>query len=168
MKVKAFHGTRENFNTFECPAYFAETYEMAEFFARGKVGAPTVMECTLTFNKPLVVDIGGQSWGGFVLDYDKEEEELFEAVVQYAAAEDPEEEAYFRGEGITVNFLADYAKTQGYDGLIVYNCLEENGTEETQYVALSPECIRIEKTHRCYDVGISVDNAMDIILDLDY
>ena len=149
-----------------CPAYFAESYEMAEFFARGRIGAPIVMECALTFQNPLVVDIGGQSWGGFVLDYDKEER-LFEAVVQHAAAGDPEEEAYFREEGITVNFLADYAKTQGYDGLVVYNCLEENGVEETQYGALYPKCIKIEKIHQCYNIGISVDNAIDVVLELE-
>ena len=133
-----YHGTGEVFDRFECPAYFTDDKNTAKFFAERSCPA-IIKTCSLTFTKPLVVNLDGQSWGGFFL----EDEKLQEACTKYAAGGVPEEEEYFKEEGLTVNFLAGYAETLGYDGVIAYGCMEENGIVGTQYVALKPDVIKI-------------------------
>lgn len=141
MNTAAYHGTNKKFDNFECPAYFTDKPEIARFFAKRCREASLVYQCSLSLQNPLVVDLGGQSWGGFFLD----DEKLQNACVKYAAAGDPEEEEYFAEEGLTVNFLASYAESLGYDGLVAYNCFEENSMTGTQYVVFNPENIVIEK-----------------------
>jgi len=134
-----YHGTDEVFDTFECPAYFADNVATAEFFAKRLRGEPRVLKCSIELVNPLPVDLGGQSWGGFFLD----DEKLQNACVQYAAGNDAEELAYFTEEGLTINFLAEYAKYLGYDGLIATNAFEEDGSYGTQYVVFCPEKIKV-------------------------
>lgn len=138
---KVYHGTDKNFEQFICPAYFSETKRTAEFFAKRSLEIPKVLECKLVLKNPLIVDIQGQSWGGFHL----EDEKIEEACIKYAADGDLEEEQYFQEEGLSIGFLAGYAENHGYDGVIAYNCMEENGSSETQYVVFHPENITIKK-----------------------
>lgn len=136
----AFHGTNCVFKEFECPAYFSESYDTAEFFAKRTVGSSYVMECSLTFENPFEVSLSGQSWGGFVLPDEKMQKDC----IKYCAAGDKEEEQYFLEEGITTGFLADYLETLGYDGIILHNCLEEDNSTATQLVALKKETVVIK------------------------
>ena len=137
--MRVYHGTNEHFDTFECPAHFTDNIHTAEFFARRNSGESIVMHCILDFKNPLIVDIDGQSWGGFFL----QDEKLQDECVEYAACGDEEDLEYFKEQGITINFLASYAKTLGYDGLIAHDCYEEDGRYSTQYVAFRPEQITV-------------------------
>lgn len=137
----AYHGTDKKFEQFNCPAYFSGNRMTAEFFAKRADENSYIFQCRLNFEKPLVVDLNDQSWGGFFLH----DEKLQMATTEYAADGDPEELECFKEEGLTVNFLAEYAKSEGYDGLVLYNCLEEDGCSGTQFVVFSPENITIEK-----------------------
>ena len=139
LKVMAYHGTGVRFNEFECKAYFSEYRETAVFFAKRCVGVPCVYSCFLVFNNPLIVYLGGQSWGGIFLSDDKIQEEC----IQYATCGDLEEVEYYKEEGITINILGEYAEEKGYDGVIAYDCYEEDGSRGIQYVVLSPKQIEI-------------------------
>lgn len=137
MFVEAYHGTGTLFDSFLCPAYFSAETDVAEFFAtRNGVGG-FVYDCGFSLSEPLVVDIEGQSWGGFFL-----EGLVWDLCIEYLAGVG-EDADYLKEEGLTVNFLADYAEYAGYDGLIVHGCMEENGTIGTQYVVFNPESIMI-------------------------
>lgn len=139
--MRMYHGTGTNFSMFQCPAYFTDDIRTADFFARQhkNIGTPTILFCEISFSNPLIVDLEGQSWGGFFL----EDSRLQEAVTNYAAGGEEEELEYFRESGITIPFLAEFAETCGYDGLIAYNCTEEDGICSTQVVALYPDCVNI-------------------------
>lgn len=139
MINKVFHGTATIFEHFQCPAYFAETVETAEFFAQRSLGKSVVMECTLIFENPLILDLEGQPWGGFHLH----NQEMEKACIECAAEGNPNEKEYYQEEGLTIGFLAEYAEKQGYDGVIATNCMEENDSIETQYVVFHPENITI-------------------------
>ena len=144
MLFTGYHGTVETFDRFQCPAYFADNYQTAAFFAERKIGNPTIMVCRLEFRDPYIVDLEGQSWGGFFL----KDEKIWDACVEYLSAGDAEEEAYFRESGITINFLSDYAESLGYDGVIALNCYEEDESCSTQYVVFDPDNIVIRKSYR--------------------
>lgn len=139
---RVYHGTGARFSTFQCPAYFTDSLETAEFFAdrNASAGTPTVLTCELLFENPLVVDLSGQSWGGFFLS----DGQLQKRVVEFAACGDEDEQEYFMEEGITVPFLASYAETLGYDGLVAYNCMEEDGRCSLQAVVFYPDCVLIK------------------------
>lgn len=137
-----YHGTNVKFSEFKCPAYFAETFETADFFAKRAGGDNGfVIQCNITFSNPLVVDLCGQSWGGFHL----QDSSLERNCIKYISFGNMDEEAYFEREGLTIDFLAEYAESLGYDGVVAKGCLEEGGSIETQYVALSPSSISIIK-----------------------
>lgn len=142
MSITAYHGTGAEFTEFQCPCYFTNNRETAAFFANAHNGNARVLTCSLTFQNPLIVDLGGQSWGGFFL----EDTNLQEACAMYSSFGDEEEEEYFRKNGLTINFLAEYAELLGYDGLVANNCYEEDGSTGTQYVALNSKNIVIEAT----------------------
>ena len=141
-RYRVYHGTGAKFGTFQCPAYFTDNMQTAEFFAdrNASTGTPVVLTCDLSFRNPLIVDLDGQSWGGFFLT----DERLQEKVVAYAACGDADELEYFREEGVTIPFLASYAESVGYDGLVAYNCMEEDGRCSMQAVAIKPDCIQIK------------------------
>ena len=145
-----YHGTGTTFDSFLVPAYFTDDKNTALFFANQheRFGIPTLMTCDFSFKNPMFVDLEGQSWGGFFLG----NEALQDAAVNYAAGGNAEELEYFKEEGLTIPFLASYAETSGYDGVIAYNCMEENGVCSTQVVALNPENIRIIRTERASDL----------------
>lgn len=141
MKIfTAYHGTGAKFNDFKCPAYFADNYDTAKFFAKQHKETALMLTCSLIFKNPLIVNLDGQSWGGFYLDDTK----LQDDCIKYVAANDADEEEYFKEEGLTIGFLADYAEFLGYDGLIAHGCYEEDGRTGTQYVAFIPDSIQIE------------------------
>lgn len=104
-----------------------------------------VYECSLTFKNPLIVDLDGQSWGGFHLQDASFEDDC----IKYIADGDVEELKYFREEGLTIGFLADYASHLGYDGIIAYGCCEEDNSISTQYVCLYPKNIEIVHVTTC-------------------
>lgn len=135
-----YHGTVEKFDSFQCPAYFADNYRTAAFFAGRQIGIPTILICRLEFRNPFIVDLEGQSWGGFSL----KDEKMWDACVEHLSGGDSEEEAYFRESGITINFLGNYVESLGYDGLIAMNCYEEDESCGTQYVSFDPKNIVIE------------------------
>ena len=140
MIINAYHGTKSLFHKFACPAYFTDNYETAEFFtnrADDKYDA-RVLYCALELRNPFIVDLNGQSWGGFFLD----DELLQNGCIKYIAAGDMEGEDYFKENGLTINFLAEYAEYLGYDGLVAYNCLEENDTCSTQTVVFDANSVK--------------------------
>lgn len=140
QNYKAFHGTNCLFLEFECPAYFSESYNTAAFFAKRTKGPSYVMECSLLFENPFEVSLSGQSWGGFVLP----DEKMQQFCIKYCANGDTEEAQYFMEEGITTDLLAGYLGTLGYDGVILYNCLEEDNSVATQYIALKRGAVVIK------------------------
>lgn len=133
----AYHGTDTIFEQFICPAYFAQSYQTASFFSNRGKNKGFVVNCSIVFYNPLIVDLQSQSWGGFFL----KDEELQEKCIKYISEGNLEEESYFREDGITLGYLADYAIYMGYDGIIAYNCTEENNVTETQYVVFTPQNI---------------------------
>lgn len=135
-----FHGTNCVFREFEYPAYFSESYDTASFFAKRIVGPSYIMKCNLSFNNPFEVSLSGQSWGGFVLPDDKMQRDC----IDYCAGGDEEELQYLQEEGITVNALAEYLGTLGYDGVVIHDCYEEDNSVGTQYVALKSGSVIIE------------------------
>lgn len=139
MSINAYHGTGAKFSEFQCPSYFTDNRDTAIFFANSHKGKAIVLTCSLTFQNPLIVDLEGQSWGGFFL----EDCSLQEACALYSSFGDEDEEEYFKENGLTINFLAEYAELLGYDGLIAYNCCEQDGRTGTQYVALVPKTVEI-------------------------
>lgn len=139
-----FHGTNCVFREFECPAYFSESYDTAKFFAENTKGDSFVMRCNLSFEHPYEVSISGQSWGGFILPDEQMQRDCFE----YCAGGDEEELQYWQEEGLTVNALAEFLNTLGYDGVIVHDCYEEDGSFGTQYVALKSGVAVIESVTR--------------------
>lgn len=143
-RFTAYHGTGVLFRRFECPAYFTNIPDVAAFFAR-QGDEPQVLECLITLNNPLIVDLGGQSWGGFWLD----DTDIQNACIQYSAAGDIEEEEYFNENGLTIGFLAEYASLLGYDGVIAHECYEEDGSVSTQYVVFDPDNIQILERKTC-------------------
>ena len=134
-----YHGTDAVFESFNCPVYFADNYKTAEFFAKRLKDIPRVLVCQIELKNPLIVNLDGQSWGGFFLD----DTDLQEDCVKYVAGNDLQEEEYFKKEGLTINFLAEYAEHKGYDGLIAHNSYEEDGSLGTQYVVFNPENINL-------------------------
>lgn len=137
---RAFHGTNCVFKEFECPAYFSGIRNTAEFFAKRTLGSSYIMECDLSFENPFEVSLSGQSWGGFVLPDEKMQKDC----IKYCAQGDEEEEQYFWEEGITVNILAEFLETLGYDGIILHNCYEEDNSTATQLIALKKETVVIK------------------------
>ena len=104
-----------------------------------------MLECLITFNNPLIVDLDGQSWGGFWLD----DTDMQKACIQYSAAGDSEEEEYFNENGLTIGYLAEYASSLGYDGVIAHGCCEEDWSVGTQYVVFDPDNIQILERSTC-------------------
>ena len=142
VELNAYHGTGASFNEFRCFAYFTDNYNTAQFFAKRHAAKSLVLTCALTLKNPLIVDLNGQSWGGFWL----QDTQLQNDCVKYVAANDADEEEYFKEEGLTIGFLAEYAKFLGYDGLVAYNCYEEDDRTGTQYVVFKPNNIQIRKS----------------------
>lgn len=141
MMYTAYHGTdKESFEHFNCPAYFAGSIVIAEFFAKRAAENSYIFQCQLDFKNPLIVDLDDQPWNSFFLKNEK----LQEKITEYAANGDLEELDYFRAYGLTTGFLVEYAEHAGYDGLIMYNCRDEEGRSGTQYVAFKTEEIFIQ------------------------
>ena len=131
MMTRAYHGTTFLFENFNCPAYFTDDLVTAQFFAKAfGNNIERIYDCELYMKNPLIVDLHGQSWGGFFLD----DEELQQKCIKFAAAGNESELKYFKQEGLTAGFLADYAQDAGYDSLIMMNCKEENERVSTQIV----------------------------------
>lgn len=112
--------------------YLTDMYAQAMNFACQSVnGIGTICTINVQLERPYEIDLDGQSWGGFFLesaDYAK--------AVEMAADGNEEELKYFREEGLTVNYFAEYISTIGYDGLICHNCMEENGDTAMQVVVV--------------------------------
>jgi len=140
--IKTFyHGSSDDFEIFECPAYFMDTKKAAIVFAESHDDtAGKLYKCAVKMNTPYKIDLNGQSWGGFFI----EDSVLFETIIAYLAGDDEEELEYFNETGLTVNFLADYIESLGdYDSLICYNTKEADDSVSTQYVVFKPESITI-------------------------
>lgn len=122
------------------PHIFLKATTLRVFFAKRIVGPSYIMKCNLSFENPFEVSISGQSWGGFVLPDDKMQRDC----IDYCAGGDEEELQYLQEEGITVNALAEYLGTLGYDGVVIHDCYEEDNSVGTQYVALKSGSVIIE------------------------
>ena len=147
-KIKLFHGSKEQFNKFDdTNTFFATESKYAEMFG------PIVYSCIADFYNTLYVDANEQSWGGMFL-----EDELFwETVLNYCICasggdcNDPndEEYEYFHEFGITIDYLAEWAKTRGFDGLVVKNVYDDDiNCAFDQVVALNMNCIEITKIEK--------------------
>lgn len=152
--TRAYHGTTFLFEKFNCPAYFTDDFVTAQFFAKAFGNdIERIYDCELYMKNPLIVDLHGQSWGGFFLD----DEELQQKCIEFAAAGDESELEYFKQEGLTAGVLADYVQDAGfsacgfnpshsprYDSLIMMNCKEENDRTSTQIVMFYADDIIIK------------------------
>lgn len=142
MIIKGYHGTSHEFapEDLRLKAFLTDNPELAARFGN------KVMHLEVEAARPYEIDWEGCSWGGgFFTENDALFNEFIEYAVKNAASdkdEEEEERVYWQDNGMCTDMFADMLSDKGYDLLILYNVLEEEGYSETEYVVLPGAVVR--------------------------
>ena len=143
MRYSVYHGSNNVFERFaDGKAFFTEDLRTAEFF--GKI----IYRCEINLEHPLMIDANGQSWGGMFLEAEPYWKDLLRYAITNSGGnpddEDDEETEYWNNSGITLDFIGDWAKENGYDGVIADDVYDDDaGGTNKQYIVFDADNIYI-------------------------
>lgn len=135
--VTAFHGTKNNYSTFEFGNANLSTYSTGKegYFSSNEEVAKSygmVKEYKLNFKKPLVIDFQNEWFSNFHLTNDNNLKlQIWKEVhgyhERYANLLLNSKEALSLDDRILLNHIITFAKNNGYDGIIAHNIVDVAG-----------------------------------------
>ena len=157
MVIRAYHGS----NQVSSPDEFDTSRELylTDNRALAYTFGSNVLYLEVEGSKVYELDWMGCSWGG---DYFPADDQLFEKFLDFASGGNKDEREYWEDNGMCVDMLADYLKSEGYNLLVLHDVMEDRGYSKTEYVALQGCSIRnCEKKEEKMKISITYWGSTD-------